>query len=199
MSIPVKAEVEGVLDPLRPAIVDIMRGAWSDWLGSPYPGQWEHKRTRANFVWAQMAVRARDAWYDHPSIHIFDRNETLKFLANDRVLFRLKKGDENGIAANIPTQEVLAYHDHGQDLFGLPEVHRVDVVYQLNVLETHIRDIMVVARDDGHVVWAYSLLESADGVEALPMPTTEPPAVAPARRLVRARLAQPNENAKPRR
>ena len=196
MPFPVKSDVEQVLKPFSPAIVDIMRGAWSDWRASPYPALWEHKRTRANFVWAQMVVRARDTFQDNPSIHIIERNETLKYLADDLVLFRLKKGDGNGISANIPTQEVLIFHDHEQNLLGLPEVQRVDIVYQLNRLETEIRDIIVVARDEGHVVWTYSLLERADSVEALPIPEAEPTADLTAHKLVRARLVQVDEDTK---
>ena len=85
---------------------------------------------------------------------------------------------------------LAAFHDHDQDLLGLPEVHRVEVVYQLNRLETEIVDVIVVARDDEVVVWTHSLLDASKAVVPLPMPmpSDEPPAI-PARRLVRARDA----------
>lgn len=199
MPIPVKNEVEAAIAPLQTAIVDIMRSAWADWLDSPYVGQWEHKRTRANFVWAQIAWRAREAFQEDPAVHIIDSNETLKFLVNDSVLFRLKKGDDKGLTANIATQQVLAYHDHDKDLFGLPEVHRVDIVYQLNLLETDINDVVVVARDEGQIIWTYSLLDSAEGVVVLPIPETEQPVDSPARRLVRMRASERDAESEPRR
>ena len=163
-------------------------GAWDDWLASPHLGIWRCKRSRANFVWEQIIERAHLAFDGSRSVRIIDGQETFKFLVEGRVLFRFKKGDEAGLTANFPTQLALAFHDHDQDLLGLPKVHRVEVVYQLNRLETEIVDIIVVARHEDVVIWAYSLLDSAEGVVPLPMPAPdgETPAL-PTRRLVRPR------------
>ena len=112
-------DVRTVLEPYEATIIDIIRQAWRDWIDSGFGAVWEFKRNRANFVWAQMAHYAREVFGGEPDVHIVEKDETLKFLVDDRVLFRLKKGDEVGLTANIPTQQVLAYHDHDQDLFGL--------------------------------------------------------------------------------
>lgn len=199
MPIPPKEIVQPILDNHHEPIVAAVRGAWGDWLASPHVGVWRCKRSRANFVWEQIIERAHVAFNGSSAIRIIDGQETYKFLVEDRVLFRFKKGDETGLTANVPTQLALAFHDHDQNLLGLPEVHRVEVVYQLNPLETEIVDVIVVARDEDVVVWTYSLLDAGEGVVPLPMPTPsgQPPAV-PARRLVRPRDASETRDRKKR-
>ena len=193
MSVPPRAVVQPIIDKHRGSIVAAVLGGWDDWLTSPHPGVWRCKRSRANFVWEQIIERAYGAFDGSPDIRIIRGHETFKFLIDDRILFRFKKGDGNGLSANLPTQFALAFHDHNQDLLGLPEVHRVEVVYQLNRLETQIADVLVVARVREVVVWTCSLLDSAAGVTPLPMPAPGQPPF-PARRLVRPRDASENRN-----
>lgn len=198
MPAPNEDDVKPVLEPYADIIVSIMRRAWADWMGTEYVATWEFKRGRANFISAQMAHYAREAFADEPGIYIVEEDETLKFLAGDQVLFRLKKADEAGLTANIATQRELAYHDHNQNMFGMPEIQRVDAVYILNTLETDIHDILIVARDGKQLAWTYSLLDSVEGIEALPAPETAPPDAAPGRRLVRAKAHGKDAEAKPR-
>ena len=98
----------------------------------------------------------------------------MKFLIRDTVLFRFKKADGTGRSSNVTTQLALAFHDHDQDLFGLPEVQRVEVVYKLNRLETQIVDICVVARNGDQIAWEYSLLGAGEATVPLPMPEPKP-------------------------
>ncbi len=197
MSGPPKASVQPLLDKHREPLVAAVFGAWDDWLASPHVGVWRCKRSRANFVWEQIIERAHLAFDGASGIRIIDGHETFKFLVEDRVLFRFKKGDETGLTANVPTQLALAFHDHEQDLLGLPEVHRVEVVYQLNRLETEVVDVLIVARDGDAVVWTHSLLDAGEGIVPLPVPAPsgQPPST-PARRLVRPRDASETRDRK---
>lgn len=174
MPIPNQAVVKPIMDEISNAIVAIIRESWDDWMASEYVGVWRCKRSRANFVWEQITGKANDALMDHDEIHIIEGAETLKFLMKDQVLFRFKKADNAGRTANVATQMALAFHNHNQDLFGLPEVQRVEVVYKLNRLETAVQDICVVARDGDRVAWEYSLLDAGDAVAPLPMPEPKP-------------------------
>lgn len=188
MPIPRRDVVQPIIHKHREPIVAAVLGAWDDWLTSPHPGIWRCKRSRANFVWEQIIERAHRAFGGWPSVHIVSGYETFKFLLDDEVLFRFKKGDEAYLSVNVPTQLSLAFHDHDQNLLGLPEVQRVEIVYQLNRLETKIADVIVVARDGDVVVWYDSLLTSAAAATLLPMsiPSGEP-ATQSTRRLVRPR------------
>ncbi len=135
---------------------------------------WWCKRSRANFVWEQIIERANAALVEHDAVHVIDDNETMKFLIRDSVLFRFKKTDETGRSSNIATQLALAFHDHEQEMLGLPEVQRVEVVYKLNRLETQIDDICVVARNGDQIAWEYSLLDTGEAAILLPMPDPKP-------------------------
>ena len=193
MPAPRRDIVQPLIDRYRGPIVGAVLGAWDDWLASPCRAVWRCRRSRANFVWEQIIDRAHAAFDTSPDVRILDANETFRFLVEDLVLFRFKKGDDVGLSNNVPTQLSLAFHDHSQNLLGLPEVHRVDVVYQLNRLETEIRDLLVVGRDEDLVLWSYSLLLAGTVVAPLPAPTLRPePQMRPARRLVRPR--GPSEN-----
>ena len=174
MSIPNQAVVQPLLDEIRDQIVAAIHEAWADWMASDHVSVWRCKRSRANFVWEQIIDRAFAELVGHDAVHVIDGHETMKFLVRDEVLFRFKKADETGRTANVSTQLALAFHDHDQGLFGLPEVQRVEVVYKLNKLETAIQDICVVARDGDRVVWEYSLLDAEDVIAPLPMPAPEP-------------------------
>ena len=190
MPVPRSEIVQPIIDNHREAIVAVVLGAWQDWIASPHPGIWRQSRSRANFVWEQMIERVHLSFDGKSGIHIIEGHATYKFLIDDTVLFRFKKGDETGLSANVPTQHALAFHDHDQDLLGLPKVHRVEVVYQLNRLETEITDIIVVARDEDAVVWSYSLLNAAERIAPLPIPAPSgEPQTRPARHLVRPRDA----------
>ena len=187
MAIPNQDAVKPLLDTVRDQILNVVRGAWDDWLGSEQSVTWRVKRSRANFVWEQIIDRAHQAFAEIRHVHIIDGGESFKFLVQDEVLFRFKKADEGGRTSNVSTQLALAFHDHEQDLLGLPEVQRVEVVYKLNRLETAVSDICVVARDGDKVAWEYSLLDAADGVVRLPLPTQDAEPEKPAIRLVKAR------------
>ncbi|WP_146636286.1 hypothetical protein [Nioella nitratireducens] len=163
-----------ILDEIREQVVSAIREAWEDWLASDFNGVWRCKRSRANFVWEQIIERANNALLDHDAVHVIDGHETMKFLVRDIVLFRFKKADETGRSSNVATQLALAFHDHEQNLFGLPEVQRVEVVYKLNRLETQIDDICVVARNGDRIAWEYSLLDAGEAAVPLPLPEAKP-------------------------
>lgn len=183
MPIPNEATVRPVLDEIREQVVSAIREAWEDWLASDRNGVWRYKRSRANFVWEQIIERAANSLLDNDGVHVIDSHETMKFLVRDVVLFRFKKADETGRSSNVATQLALAFHDHGEDMFGLPEVQRVEVVYKLNRLETQIDDICVVARNGDQIAWEYSLLDA--GEATIPLPLPEPETERPAASIVK--------------
>lgn len=186
MPVPPQEDVRAIVESVRAQITNIVLGGWDDWRNSTQVGTWRCKRSRANFVWEQIIDRAHKEFDEISHVRVLEGHETFKFLVGDQVLFRFKKADDAGSSANIPTQLALAYHDHEKDLFGLPEVYRVEIVYQLNQLETEITDILVAARNEDKLAWSYSLLDRSEGI--IPLPTPEPSDLPkPAVRLVRAR------------
>lgn len=187
MAFPQQADVEDVLRPHSDALVAIVKSAWSDWLSSSYIVDWRTKRGRANFVWEQIIGHANRHFLTASDVRILPAPETCNFLVRDSVLFRFKKADDVGLSKNIQTQLALAFHDHEQCLFGLPEVARVEIVYILNRLETDIKDICVVAREGSQIMWRFSLMDMAIISAPLPFPTAPPLVDKPASSLVKPR------------
>lgn len=195
MSLPVEAEVRSFLAPYQQPLVELARDAWKAWMDSPYVGRWRCGRSRANFVWEEIVDRALAFFESNSDVYAFKEQQTYQFLVREQVLFRFKKGDDHGLSANYPTQHALDFHDHDVNIFGLPEIQRVEVVYKLNKLETMIDDLLVVARDGDRVLWAYSLMEGDEGVMPLPIPLSPATPSVGGAGVVRAVVA-PTEGAK---
>ena len=161
-------EVERLFEPYRTAINRIVAGAWAEWLASKRT--WRFRRSRANFMFVEMIQRALAEFQGDAQIHPIRRHETYVFVVNGELVFRFKKGDEAGLTANYPTQAAIEFHDPEQELPGLPQAVRVDVVYVPNKLETQIQDILVVGRAKSDVEWIFSLLPPASNENVVPIP-----------------------------
>ena len=95
--------------------------------------------------------------------------DTASFIAEDKILFRLKKADRKLFSSNYPTPLASLFHEHGADLFGHEGFQRVEIVHTFNTFHTAINWIGVVARDDGNVIWDFALRGRGDG-EVIPFP-----------------------------
>jgi len=82
---------------------------------------------------------------------------------------RFKKADDRGLGANIPTQAALDFAEQQHELPGIPNVHKVEVVYVLNRLQTQVDRVVVVARDGDVRLWDY-VVERTGGADVIPMP-----------------------------
>ncbi|WP_339665263.1 hypothetical protein [uncultured Pseudomonas sp.] len=181
MSMPDKTQVLNVLKPHFPILIGCLRSAWSSWLDSEYLGRW-NKRTRANFIWEETRHEAIMRLQGLPGVAVLPRSDTTLFVVDQQVLFRFKKGDASGVSHNVKTGESQAYHDHSQALLNLPDLMRVEVVYQLNELETSILDIIIVARQGASVLWKSSVLHSDARVIPMHLQAEDTEELAPRRK-----------------
>ena len=108
-------------------------------------------------------------------MRVIRRDETAKFVVVDQVLLRFKKADDRGLGSNIPTQASLGFIGQQHDLPGIPNVHKVEVVYALNRLQTQIDRVVVVARDGDALLWDYAIAPATTAeVISLPVLPSEP-------------------------
>lgn len=161
-----------VLGDYSPVLKNIVLSAWQDWLATPNRGIYKYPRTRANIVFEYMIKHARQAFRDDKNVRELERNETSKFVMKGKVVFRFKKGNEQGISSNVPTFSALAYNDPQQTLISLPTIQRVDIVYVLNRFETLIDYVSIVARSAGDIAWSYDIYDRSVDGEVVPMPST---------------------------
>ncbi|MEF9421305.1 MULTISPECIES: hypothetical protein [Xanthomonas] len=176
-----QSEIEARLTPYTARIVQVILDAWADWMASGKSGRWKRKRSRANYIWEELACGAEAAFANDSSVRIHPQNQSCWFHINGLV-FRFKKSDSSGLTSNYPTQAALDYHDQQEDLPGIPRVQRLEITYVPNPLETAIQDILLVARDQGTLLWCTSLLRKDEGGNVVPIgvaPVPETPVSAP--------------------
>jgi hypothetical protein len=168
--------VRGVLRSYEDAIFKVVHGAWSDWRELPLGGRLLFPgRTRACLVHDFMVQRAIAAWTGARAVRVIRQDETAKFVVADQVLLRFKKADDRGLGSNIPTQASLIFTEQQYDLPGIPNVHKIEVVYVLNRLQTQIDRVVVVARDGDDLLWDYVIAPATTAeVISLPTQTSEP-------------------------
>ena len=166
--------VRRVLAPYETKLFQAVHGAWDDWkalgLGGRllFPG-----RTRACLVHDFIVQRAIAAFTGDPKVRTIRRDETAKFVFGGEVALRFKKADDGGLGSNIQTEATLDFVEQQQELPGIPNVHKVEIVYILNKLRTQIERVVVVARDGDVRLWSY-VIAPATTAEIVPLPVAKP-------------------------
>ena len=155
-------------------IFNAVHGGWEDWRALQLGGRLLFTaRSRACLVYDFIVQRAMAAFASDPAVHIVRRNETAKLVFTAAVALRFKKANDNGLGSNIQTQATLGFVDQQQELPGLPNVHKVEVVYVLNRLQTKIEQVLVAARDGDVCLWNYVLTPTTTA-EIIPLPAVSP-------------------------
>ena len=185
MAIAVQSEVETALGGFVARLRAVLDRAMEDWQATPNKSWFIHARTRSNIIFDLVARHALAEFDGDTDVHIIRQPQTVKFLFLDRVLTRFKKGNARGVGSNIETQAVMDFVDPQGSFAGLPDVHRVEIVYQLNVLGTGFAEVAVVARDKRARVWAYPLT-GRPSADIIPLPTRTPPVLTPPQVLPKA-------------
>jgi hypothetical protein len=170
MGIPLEENVLKVLKYIERDLYDIVTGAWQDWLKCSEFGRTRFSRTRANIVWERMIDRAYQVFSGDKRIDFIERNNTVFFVVDNRILFRFKKGDFSGLSHNYPTQTAIDFNDHDILLFDDVDLSRVEIGYVLDKSEIQIETVSIVARNDLKVLWSHEILPQGIVIEA-PIPS----------------------------
>lgn len=173
--------VRDVLARHEKTLVSAILDGWEEWRALGLGGRLLFiPRSRACLVYDFIAKNAVNALDGQAGVHILCKDETVKILFDDRVVLRFKKASDNGLGSNIETQATMDFVDQQLALPGMPNAHKVEVVYILNHLRTQISQIAVVARDGDKCLWSYLLpIESDTAVIDLPRPVEPLLPVAP--------------------
>ena len=179
---PVKGDVQRVLKDFHARIRKVVEHAWAEWRAmatfraengfDPYL----YSRTIANIVFDAIARYAVAEFAANSAVHIEIEPQTIKLFFKSSVCARFKKGDENGLGQNIPTQAALAFEVADAMLPGFPpETSKVEFIWLTNDINTRLEHVLVVARDREALLWDYEIEEtpSADTGTIIPFP--EPP------------------------
>ena len=140
-----------------------IRQAWLD-VVEKYPdrGAWRRKSTVRSLMWEHSVDRVMEVVADDPGLICIPHKDTASFIADDQVLFRLKKANRKLVSSNYPTLLAETFYHHEEDLFGHEGLQRVEIVHTFSKFQTGLDFIGVVARTEGKVLWHFEL----DGAEA---------------------------------
>ena len=185
MAIAVQSEVEPIIGAFADRLRAVLDRAMEDWLATPDRSRFRYARTRANIIFEHIIRHALDEFDGDgaETVKALVEAQTVKFLLHNWVLARFKKGNAKGVGSNIETGAFLSFVDPQGSFAGLPEIHRIEIVYQLNFLATDYAEVAVVARDRHTRIWAYPLTSrpTAEVIPLVPRPTPvlTPPVVTP--------------------
>jgi hypothetical protein len=166
--------VRSVLAPYETKLFQAVHGAWADWKAVGLAGRLLFLgRSRACLVHDFIVQRAITAFTGDAAVRTVRRDETAKFVFAGQVALRFKKADDNGLGSNIETEATLDFVEQQQELPGIPNVHKIEVVYILNKLRTQIERVVVVARDGNVRLWNY-VIAPATTAEIVMLPIAKP-------------------------
>jgi hypothetical protein len=174
MTLADELSVRAILGKFENVLFNAIHGGWGDWQALQLGGRLLFPaRSRACVVYDFIVQRAMAVLAGDNDVRVIQRDETVKFIFADKVALRFKKANDNGLGSNILTQATLGFVDQQQELPGLPDVHKVEVVYVLNRLQTRIEQVQVAARDGDTCLWSYDIApDTSAKVIPLPAPNT---------------------------
>ena len=145
--------------------------AWKD-VEAKYPDRawWRRKSTLRSVMWEHSVDRVMEVVEEDKDLRSVRHYDTASFIADDQILFRLKKGDRNLFSSNYPTPLANLFHRHTTDLFGHNGFQRVEIVHTFNRFTTALEWIGVVARQDRNVLWDFELRRGGDAA-VVPLPS----------------------------
>jgi hypothetical protein len=152
--------------------------AWED-LKNKYTDRatWRRKSTTRAVMWEHSVEAVLAELGDDNGIKPIPHNDTISFVADDTVFFRLKKAATSLITANVQTPLASLFHRHdAEDLFGHIGYQRVEVVHVFDRFQTALDWIGVVARERNRVLWQFELPQGGASVVTLPQPDAIKPA-----------------------
>lgn len=186
------------MEAFEELFVECVKAGWQRWrdMGDRDPSiRYDlGNRSRATVVNDFICKEIQRRFADVPGANVLRIHGIHALDLGVGIVTRVKKLDEQYRSSNIHTR----HHERYMLQLSLPdlppEATRLIVGYQLNVLETEIKDIVVTCPDGRRVLWHYSLLGGQEPQE-LPFPEApvEPLQPAPARR-VRAKNAKKQSN-----
>lgn len=181
MAQPVKEDVQAALEDFHLRIRSVVERAWAEWRAmAAFRAEngfdpFLYSRTVANIVFDAIARNAVAEFGDDPSVHIEIEPQTIKLFFKGSVFARFKKGDDNKLGQNIPTQAALAFEFADWVLPGLPaETAKVEFIWLANEINTRLEHVLVVARDGDRLLWDYEIEDRGAGV-VIPFPEPAPP------------------------
>lgn len=185
MPAPNKEEVHAVLEPYHSKIRSVVVNAWEEWRTvSALRAQNGlapvlYSRTVSNDVFDAIARGGISTFAIEPGVNLKIETQTFKLFFKGKVCARFKRGNENKLGQNIPTQAAIAFEEADGELAGFPaHTAKVEIIWLANDLNTRLESVLVVARDGDRLLWEYEIeatpAAGAGTIITFPKPPTPP-------------------------
>ncbi|TIP07486.1 hypothetical protein [Mesorhizobium sp.] len=162
MSYPTTDEVYRVLERYEQPLMSLHLKAWDRLVSNTAWPTLIFQRTASSIMHDFIVQEAGTALDDLPGMRRIVHDKSVRYLVDDRVLFRFKRGTRNGLGSNIDTQANDDFIDAEVDLLGIPQIWKVELLWYPNKLRTKLDRIEVSARDGKRRLWAYTLGNEPD-------------------------------------
>lgn len=131
-----------------------------------------YARTNANSMFDAVARYATAEFAGDADVRVLHETQTVKFAFGDVVLLRFKKGDQDHLGQNLPTQRVLDFVSMQNSFAGFPpSATKIEILYATKEVEERLDSVIVAARDGDNLLWYYSIDSvQADREAVVPFP-----------------------------
>ncbi|MBA2589540.1 MAG: hypothetical protein H0U98_13070 [Alphaproteobacteria bacterium] len=201
MPVPAMSDIKAALTSYHPMFRSIVDDAWAEWCAvkkfreEKGFGPVLYTRTISNYMFDAIARRAVPRLGAEASIMVVADAQTFKAHING-VLVRMKKGGDDNLGCNHPTQAALAFEEGDLKFPGFPpQTPKVELIWVPNDIWTQIGQLLVVARDGDKLVWQYEI-PAADGAVVAPLPTKAPDPEGTGSDLVKPKVAKVKQEPK---
>ena len=164
MSYPSAEEVYRVLEPYERQLMSVHLKAWDRLVSNVAWPTLVFQRTSSGMMHDFIVQEAAATLEGLPGIRRIAHDKSVRYLVEDRVLFRFKRGTPTGLGSNIDTQANDDFIDAEVDLLGVPAIWKVELLWYPNRLRTKLDRVEVSARDYKRRLWCYALGSEPDEI-----------------------------------
>lgn len=168
MSFPSADEVYRVLQRYEQPLLTVHMKAWERLVSNSAWPTLVFQRTASGMMHDFIVQEASATLDELADVRRVSHDKSVRYLVENKVLFRFKRGTRSGLGSNIDTQANDDFIDAEVDLLGIPQLWKVELLWYPNRLRTKLDRVEVSARDGKRRLWVYTLGREPD-IATLPL------------------------------
>ncbi|MEK4034568.1 hypothetical protein WOA01_16985 [Methylocystis sp. IM2] len=182
MTYPTADDVYHLLERYEQPLMSAHLKAWDRLVSNTAWPTLTFQRTASSMMHDFIVQEAGIVLDELPGIRRIPHDKSVRYLVEDKLLFRFKRGTRKGLGSNIDTQANHDFIDAEVNLLGVSPIWKVELLWYSNRFQTKLDRVEVSARDGKRRLWAYTIGNEPD-IAALPLDLPIGPA-APAQGLI---------------
>lgn len=135
-------------------------------------------RTIANLVYDFIEAHAKNNLSGQTGVTLLTLDGLFIAIIQDKLVLRFKKFNSNKMPSNIQTKQTVNYMNQGLDLPNFPDHTSLIVGYELDGLNTKVKEITVTCPNGDSNLWSFNL-DGYYGAEIVELPISILPSSTP--------------------